>query len=889
MKRLLTICAVVTTMLAVSGSVNATTPFSGQSTENPPFTGSISFDTSNMYVQATVEDAAIGFDEDYFAIGLDTDNDGLWDASTDAIFVYDYFNNDGASWRIKEALEYSGGVWDCPWSAKKVKPGDPGWTAGLAFSTSTSGNDLIYSATIPFAAMGIAAGDTIGLLVQIRDKNSTSYGGNGRAINYWPDSTCFNKLYDPAQYQDITIPGPVTEVWVDDGWTGQADVNLVDPSLTWQYDAFSSLQDGVDAVAVGGTVNVRDGVYGVAGQTNQYGYATAILIKEKNDLTIQAAPGHEPVVQAVPVMPEEPETVSISIEDCDGLTIDNIDSDQTIAQFDNWHVFDSDDLTVRNSRFEGGEDGIDFNTDLTTALIENNEFVDINTGSGDEVLDFTDGSYSDVVIQDNVFENNYRHITINPPSGDAASDFIIRRNFMDGTTSQEGVRFNDGGGPVSDVILENNVIMNSRQQGLYVKPPVSDITVRHNTFFNNSEEELRLREAAGDVVLKNNIIYANGTHAAISARAPYPPGPLAGEDYNLIFNDGPSTESGSASPITVFGANTITGLDPLFVSTIPGSEDLHLQAGSPAIEAGTGLGVSDDVEKSSRPNPVGTDPDIGAYEVGRPAPRAAKLIVVDNLQRLLPAGEKKTDHRIEKAIDHIEKSLDEKLWEDESHLTKKGKKVFDEEKKAVHELMKIVKAEGPCATEAKAAIDTLVGVDALLAQGAIDQAKDAGGDPKEIAKAEEEMTKALEELDHTKKDGTPDPRYDKAIDHYKKAWEHACKAKETKKTKTAAIEPLAIADELKVVAYPNPIRDVNTATFQVMGMLAAEVEELRVQIYDLSGHLVWEDAAFGGELDWHTDSLSGDYLANGMYLYRVQVRIDGNWINQDIGRIAVLR
>jgi hypothetical protein len=91
------------------------------------------------------------------------------------------------------------------------------------------------------------------------------------------------------------------------------------------------------------------------------------------------------------------------------------------------------------------------------------------------------------------------------------------------------------------------------------------------------------------------------------------------------------------------------------------------------------------------------------------------------------------------------------------------------------------------------------------------------------------------------------------------------------------------------VAYPNPIRDVHTATFQVMGAMAAEVEEIRVQIYDLSGRLVWDAAALGSELDWHTDSLSGDYLANGIYLYRVQIRIGGSWINQDIGKIAVLR
>ncbi len=107
--------------------------------------------------------------------------------------------------------------------------------------------------------------------------------------------------------------------------------------------------------------------------------------------------------------------------------------------------------------------------------------------------------------------------------------------------------------------------------------------------------------------------------------------------------------------------------------------------------------------------------------------------------------------------------------------------------------------------------------------------------------------------------------------------------------KAVETEPFAITDELKVVAYPNPIRDVDTATFQVMGTLAAQVEEIQVQIYDLSGRLVWEKEEAGSELDWHIEDLSGRYLANGIYLYSVQLRIGGNWINQDIGKIAVLR
>ena len=62
-------------------------------------------------------------------------------------------------------------------------------------------------------------------------------------------------------------------------------------------------------------------------------------------------------------------------------------------------------------------------------------------------------------------------------------------------------------------------------------------------------------------------------------------------------------------------------------------------------------------------------------------------------------------------------------------------------------------------------------MDAELAQTSIDEARVAcGGSPKcqkELDTAIEEMAKAAAELP-----GNPD----KAIDHYKKAWEHAMKA-----------------------------------------------------------------------------------------------------------------
>jgi len=58
-------------------------------------------------------------------------------------------------------------------------------------------------------------------------------------------------------------------------------------------------------------------------------------------------------------------------------------------------------------------------------------------------------------------------------------------------------------------------------------------------------------------------------------------------------------------------------------------------------------------------------------------------------------GDKKTDKKIDDAIKHIQKSLEDKLWADELRLdTKHGKKVFDEEKKAIKDIAGLYKCKG---------------------------------------------------------------------------------------------------------------------------------------------------------------------------------------------------
>jgi hypothetical protein len=135
------------------------------------------------------------------------------------------------------------------------------------------------------------------------------------------------------------------------------------------------------------------------------------------------------------------------------------------------------------------------------------------------------------------------------------------------------------------------------------------------------------------------------------------------------------------------------------------------------------------------------------------------------LQSQLPSGDAKTDKRIAQAIKKLQNSLDANLWLTDSTLTPKGSKEFSRTKKATKEMMKIVKQTPTAASSYQPLIDNVVEAQRLLAQIALDQAIAEGGHVKQIDQSQKEMVKAQQELAK----GRPD----QAIEHNKKAWQHA--------------------------------------------------------------------------------------------------------------------
>jgi hypothetical protein len=100
-------------------------------------------------------------------------------------------------------------------------------------------------------------------------------------------------------------------------------------------------------------------------------------------------------------------------------------------------------------------------------------------------------------------------------------------------------------------------------------------------------------------------------------------------------------------------------------------------------------------------------------------------------------------------------------------------------------------------------------------------------------------------------------------------------------------------------AIPNPMRDLTNFTAEVQG----PVERVRLSVYDLAGRSVFErdfapaalatgvDGVSGRALafQWDGRDRRGDELANGTYLYRLEVSGLGSKGRSEMGRLVIMR
>lgn len=435
----------------------------------------------------------------------------------------------------------------------------------------------------------------------------------------------------------------------------------------------------------------------------------------------------------------------------------------------------------------------------------------------------------------------------------------------------------------SGLLIENNEICNTTSSALVLQSITGypgTLVVRNNYIHDGNNDGIWI-DCARNILIEDNTLLRNMDAIYISSYADSKKAPYTTElnslyspqNIQIIGNQirdskewgGIYLEAGWPATIAING-NSITGNTPEGVANYLteqvnatcnwwGSVDGPNGAGGSAVTANVTFYPWSLSYPSNYCGPIA---------------KVEKQFAKDVLVNYLSGNpDKKIRKAVEKAIESIDKSLESELWADPDRLTKKGNKVFDEEKHAVKEL-----TDKKFGDLFSGAINHLLAADLTLAQVAINDAVVACNGDKhcqhEIDKANEELAKAAKEL--------ADNDYEKAIDHYKNAWEHAQKAVKKSVEESAANNSQEDAVNNSVTIpesftlnqnYPNPfnpstvikfgIPEASFVTLKIYNMLGQEIKTL------VSG----EKAAGYYNIQWNGDNNYGSPVASGAYIYRI--------------------
>lgn len=327
-------------------------------------------------------------------------------------------------------------------------------------------------------------------------------------------------------------------VYVDDDWTGSGN----DGGYFWGLNAFSTIDDGIDAVGLGGTINAAAGDY----------YESLSI--EQSVTLIGAGIGESTIFDNV---------------DCSGVinvyassvTIQNFTlNDDSCGASTVWLNSDVTNVTIKNNEIINGYRGIEIDSDTssiqilgntiydhedfgiwlngaTNSTIQNNEIY--NNSSGGIRLD--DGDFSGTMFsQNNIHDNSgygifsYRsNVTFSPTTisnntiSNNASDGINFRYVPSGATLNiqsntiEGNGSDGGGGIYVNQLLDStlsiigNNVRNNSSEGIRVNTVSnSTFTLSGNTVTNNDSTGIYLSGGGSSVdnstvTIENNTISTN--------------------------------------------------------------------------------------------------------------------------------------------------------------------------------------------------------------------------------------------------------------------------------------------------------------------------------------------------------------------------------------------
>ena len=228
---------------------------------------------------------------------------------------------------------------------------------------------------------------------------------------------------------------------------------------------------------------------------------------------------------------------------------------------------------------------------------------------------------------------------------DGGRNIVVERNSVHQCDIGLEIGCENHGKTASGMTVRENLIFDNDKGGLgfggYDYPATGQVTnssFHHNTCLHNDvlatgQGELYINYALSCVV-KNNIFSSTAQNRLLTTTI----GNVSGNilNYNLWWTPGGINDASVDYNGTIYAKFSdyisATGqdqhslfADPRFISTsLPGA-DLHLQPGSPAIDAGDPMFVAagGEVDPDGNPRLAGTRVDIGAYETTAPQPPSA--------------------------------------------------------------------------------------------------------------------------------------------------------------------------------------------------------------------------------------------------------------------------
>ncbi len=368
-----------------------------------------------------------------------------------------------------------------------------------------------------------------------------------------------------------------------------------------------NIQTGIDRAGPGDTVLVKNGQY------TQYNHAGSTLQFHQSGepgawITLKAFPGHRPKIVS-PTWNGIVMRDGLGYIEINGFEIQGVPHSMSDSSGHGLHAFDCHHIRVLNNIIHDcpgggiGANGGDY-MHIEGNTVFNNCYYSGYQNSGISLYQNTNvdekPGYHNIIRGNCCYGNENRVLPM--WGGDKVTDgngIII-----------DDSRHTQGGGTVPAytgwTLVENNVIFGNGGRGIHAY--LSDnVMVVNNTLYRNqrskdiSDGELTAIKS-GAISFYNNIVFTgpNGRGNKVYQ------GTDCEFDYNLYHN---------VLTVLPAGPHDIRGVDPLFVSQSldAGIADFHLQAGSPAIDAGTATHAAE-LDFDHRPRPLGAGVDMGAYE-----------------------------------------------------------------------------------------------------------------------------------------------------------------------------------------------------------------------------------------------------------------------------------